>query len=163
MNGLNRLSPYTRLIQYFSSLFSLLKVLKTLKTWKGILYGNGFPCRPPDLKSRTDLNSFFGHLLMIKGIVFTGRRYHRCVKVDQMLFIFSCQHNFYEISHLQRTATAKSNRRDLQRQNRYISLTALSSSSMIVNKCDYMFDNNLHTLVSYNCMCLIWFDSRLHW
>ena len=68
---------------------------------------------------------------------------------------FSSQHNFYGISHLQRTATAKSNRRDLQRQNRYISLTALSSSSMIVNKCDYVFDNNLHTLVSYNCMCLI--------
>ena len=69
---------------------------------------------------------------------------------------FSCQHNFYGISHLQRTTTAKSNGIDnLQRQNRYISLTALSSSLLIVDECDYMFDNNLHTLVSYNCMCLI--------
>lgn len=66
---------------------------------------------------------------------------------------FSSQHNIYGI---RKNRTAKSNRIDhLQRQNRYISLTALSSSSMIVNKCDYMFDNNLHTLVSYNCMCLI--------
>lgn len=66
---------------------------------------------------------------------------------------FSSQHNIYGI---RKNRTAKSNRIDhLHRQNRYISLTALSSSSMIVNKCDYMFDNNLHTLVSYNCMCLI--------
>ena len=34
---------------------------------------------------------------------------------------FSCQQNFYEITHLQRKATAKSTRIDnLQRQNRYI-------------------------------------------
>lgn len=52
---------------------------------------------------------------------------------------FSCQHNIYGISYLQRTATAKSNRIDLQRQDRYISLTALSSTSVIVNKCDCMF------------------------
>ena len=68
---------------------------------------------------------------------------------------FSCQHNFYGISHLQRIATTESNRIDLQRQNRYISLTTLSSTSMIVNKWDYMFYNNLHTPESYNCMCLI--------
>lgn len=65
-----------------SSLCSLLKVLKTWRTWKVILCGSGCPCRHLAWKSRTGLNSFFVHLLMIKEKVFTGKKFHRCVKVS---------------------------------------------------------------------------------